>query len=60
MYLYTCLALCVGCIVCVFKMDGYIDNMDKEREEGGDGRYLCSSLLPRMEYLSLLQGSTPF
>lgn len=59
MDLYTCPALCVGCIACVFKMYGYIDNMAKERERG-DGRYLCSSLLPRMEYLSLLQGSTPF
>lgn len=29
-------------ILGVSKMNGYIDNMDKEREEGGDCGYLCS------------------
>lgn len=52
MDLCVCLALRVGCIVCVFKMDDYIGNMDKEREkEGGDG-YVCSSSIAQSGVLN--------
>lgn len=33
--LCMCLAFCVGCIVCAFKMDGYMEDMDKEKEWRG-------------------------
>ena len=48
-----CLALCVGCIVCVFRMDDYIDNMDKERRREMMGTCVVS-LLPRVENLVAL------
>lgn len=59
--LCMCLAFCVGCIVCTFKMDGYMEDMDKEKEWSGEMVGICIvSLLPRVEYLALLLGPTPY
>lgn len=61
MVLCMYIALCVGCIVCAFKTDGYMEDMDKEREGRWEIVGICIvSPLPRVEYLALLLEPTPF